>query len=155
MATEIERKFLVVDDSWKEAVVAQSVLKQGYVANQPHATVRVRIDGETAFLTIKSITTCISRAEFEYQIPVTDAEEMLQLIAEKPFIDKTRYKVRCGEHIWDLDVFDGENLGLVVAEVELSREDEVFQRPSWAGNEVSGDVRYYNSCLVKAPYNQW
>jgi len=155
MGIEIERKFLVESDQWKSSVISESILKQGYLAHQGNATVRVRVDGDTAYLTIKSVTTGISRAEFEYEIPTDDADAMLEQIAEKPFIDKTRYKVRCGEHVWDLDVFEGENRGLIVAEVELGHENETFQTPEWAGEEVSGDARYYNVNLVENPYTQW
>ncbi len=131
MAIEIERKFLVANDEWKRSVVSEAVLKQGYLANQANASVRVRIDGDKANLNIKSITIGIKRAEFEYEVPLDDAEEMLAKVAERPFIDKIRYKVKCGEHIWELDVFAGENSGLVVAEIELDSEDEAFELPAW------------------------
>lgn len=155
MGLEIERKFLVINDQWKDSVISESVLKQGYLSLQANATVRVRVDGHQAFLTVKSATTGISRAEFEYSIPVTDAESMLQQIAEKPFVDKIRYKVKCGDHVWDLDLFHGANLGLVVAEVELDHEQESFEMPAWAGQEVSSDSRYRNTNLVSHPFNQW
>ncbi|WP_321528209.1 CYTH domain-containing protein [Sedimenticola selenatireducens] len=155
MALEIERKYLVINDKWKENILSKSVLKQGYIANQPNATVRVRIAGEVAYLNIKSATTGITRAEFEYQIPLSDAEQILEQVAEHPFIDKTRYKVQWGSHVWDLDLFAGENQGLIMAEVELNSEDESFELPPWAGKEVSGDPRYYNASLVKHPYTQW
>lgn len=155
MATEIERKFLVSNDNWKDSVVSESVLKQGYLANESNASVRVRIAKDKAHLNIKSVTVGISRAEFEYEIPVSEAEEILAQVAKRPYIDKKRYKVRCGDHIWDLDVFAGENSGLVVAEVELESEGEAFELPSWAGEEVSGDVRYYNASLVNNPYCNW
>ncbi|MES9903914.1 MAG: CYTH domain-containing protein [Sedimenticola sp.] len=155
MAIEIERKFLVANDEWKRSVVSEAVLKQGYLANQANASVRVRIDGDKANLNIKSITIGIKRAEFEYEVPLDDAEEMLAKVAERPFIDKIRYKVKCGEHIWELDVFAGENSGLVVAEIELDSEDEAFELPAWAGDEVSDDVRYYNVNLVQHPYSNW
>ncbi|WP_435685969.1 CYTH domain-containing protein [Sedimenticola selenatireducens] len=155
MALEIERKYLVINDKWKENILSESVLKQGYIANQPNATVRVRIAGEVAYLNIKSATTGITRAEFEYQIPRSDAEQILEQVAEHPFIDKTRYKVQWGSHVWDLDLFAGENQGLIMAEVELNSEDESFELPPWAGKEVSGDPRYYNASLVKHPYTQW
>ncbi len=155
MAMEIERKFLVKNEMWREGIVSDSVLKQGYLSSQPSATVRVRIDGQQAFLTIKSKTIGISRAEFEYPIPLADADDMLQGIAQKPLIDKIRYKVRCGKHVWDLDIFKGENLGLIVAEVELNHEDEAFLLPPWVGEEVSGDSRYFNSNLAKMPYSRW
>ncbi|MCW8890656.1 MAG: CYTH domain-containing protein [Sedimenticola sp.] len=155
MAKEIERKFLVINDKWKENIISESVLKQGYVANQKNATVRVRIAKGVPHLNIKSATTGITRAEYEYEIPLTDAEQILDEIAEQPFIDKTRYKVRCGAHIWDLDLFAGANKGLIMAEIELEDESERFERPDWAGEEVSGDARYYNSCLVKKPFSTW
>ncbi|MCW8944188.1 MAG: CYTH domain-containing protein [Sedimenticola sp.] len=155
MAIEIERKYLVINDKWKDNVISESVLKQGYVANQPNATVRVRIAKGHAHLNIKSATTGITRAEYEYEIPLADAEKILAEIAEQPFIDKTRYKVRCGDHTWDLDQFAGENSGLVMAEIELTHENEPFELPEWAGEEVSGDARYYNSCLVKKPFSTW
>ena len=155
MATEIERKFLVKNNLWRDHILSESVLKQGYLANLPNATVRVRISKDQAHLNIKSKTVGISRAEFEYEIPMDDAEALLTEIAQKPYIDKTRYKVQCGDHVWDLDIFVGENEGLVVAEVELNDEDEHFEMPSWAGEEVSDDPRYYNSSLVKVPYSQW
>ncbi|WP_275099318.1 CYTH domain-containing protein [Sedimenticola hydrogenitrophicus] len=155
MALEIERKFLVVNDKWKDNILSEAVLKQGYIANQPNATVRVRIAGDSACLNLKSATKGISRSEFEYPIPLADAEQILAQLAEQPFIDKTRYKVRWGGHVWDLDLFAGENSGLIMAEVELSSEDEPFELPPWAGEEVSGDPRYYNANLVKHPYSQW
>lgn len=155
MALEIERKYLVINDKWKENILSESVLKQGYIAHQPNATVRVRIADSTAYLNIKSATTGITRAEFEYQIPLADAEQILEQVADSPFIDKTRYKVQWGNHVWDLDLFAGENQGLIMAEVELSSEDESFELPPWAGEEVSGDPRYYNASLVKHPYSQW
>ncbi|MCW8904276.1 CYTH domain-containing protein [Sedimenticola sp.] len=155
MALEIERKYLVINDKWKENILSESVLKQGYIANQPNATVRIRIASEVAYLNIKSATTGITRAEFEYQIPLPDAEQILEQVAEHPFIDKTRYKVQWGSHVWDLDLFAGENQGLIMAEVELNSEDESFELPPWAGKEVSGDPRYYNASLVKHPYTRW
>ncbi|OOZ37385.1 CYTH domain-containing protein [Solemya velesiana gill symbiont] len=155
MATEIERKYLVKNDAWKDSVISESRIKQGYLANQPSMTVRVRVAKGTAFLTVKGSTEGISRAEFEYEIPVPDAEEMLKLNSDQPYIDKTRYKVKCGEHVWDLDVFEGDNSGLIMAEVELDSEDEGFEMPDWAGEEVSGDLRYYNANLINNPYRSW
>ena len=155
MATEIERKYLVKNELWREAVVSQSRMKQGYLSNHGNASIRVRVANDKAFLNIKSATIGIRRHEFEYEIPLADADDMLATVAEQPFIDKTRYKVKHGGHIWDLDVFEGENLGLVVAEVELATEDESFELPPWSGDEVSGDPRYYNVNLVKEPYCRW
>lgn len=155
MATEIERKFLVKNETWRSSIVSEARIKQGYLATQPNATIRIRVAKGSAFLTIKGTTKGISRAEFEYEIPVSDAEEMLQLIADQSFIDKTRYKVQCGEHTWDLDVFEGDNSGLIMAEVELDNESEQFDMPAWAGQEVSGDARYYNANLISSPFSNW
>ncbi|MCP3868145.1 MAG: CYTH domain-containing protein [Gammaproteobacteria bacterium] len=155
MATEIERKFLVDNDQWRAQVVTESRLKQGYLANQMNASIRVRIGKGKAHLNIKSATIGASRSEFEYEVPMEDAEAMLAEVAQQPFIDKTRYKVKCGDHIWDLDVFEGDNLGLVVAEVELKDEGESFEMPLWAGEEVTGDPKYYNVSLITKPYKDW
>ncbi|MCG6939661.1 MAG: CYTH domain-containing protein [Thiohalocapsa sp.] len=156
MATEIERKFLVTSDSWRDAVESETRMVQGYLANNQTATVRVRVAGDKAFLTIKGmIRGAATRSEYEYPIPPADAEAMLKELAVSPPIDKVRYRVRCGEHVWDLDVFAGENAGLVTAEVELTREDEPFQMPDWAGREVTADLRYYNVNLARHPYRRW
>ncbi len=155
MGTEIERKFLVRGDSWRDEVSKETRFKQGYLANQPNASVRVRIQGERAFLNIKSTTIGVRRYEFEYEVPVEEADQMLEHVAERPFIDKTRYEIRHGAHLWELDVFHGENTGLIVAEVELGAEDEALEVPDWAGEDVSHDPRYYNVNLVKHPYSKW
>ncbi|MCG7873228.1 MAG: CYTH domain-containing protein [Candidatus Thiodiazotropha lotti] len=155
MALEIERKFLVINDKWKDSVISEAVIKQGYLATTDHATVRVRVDGDEANINIKGRTVGISRREYEYPIPLEEAEELLKHLVSGAAIDKVRYKVRCGDHIWDLDLFHGANQGLVMAEVELSREDEAFVMPEWAGEEVSGDTRYYNANLVKHPFCEW
>ena len=155
MATEIERKFLVNGDSWRDAVLSQERIMQGYLANNQNATVRVRVKGEQAFLTIKGAARGISRSEYEYPIPVSDAEAMLAELAVSPPIDKVRYRVRHGDQVWDLDVFAGDNAGLVMAELELEHEDQPFDLPDWAGTEVSGDPRYYNVHLARHPYKHW
>ena len=155
MALEIERKYLVKNDSWREAVESQQHVMQGYVAARANATVRVRVKGERAYLTVKGPSAGIGRSEYEYEIPVADGEAMLRELSATPLVEKTRYGVRCGEHLWDLDVFEGANAGLVMAEVELSREDETFVLPAWAGEEVSGDPRYYNANLARRPYRGW
>ncbi|MCG7990803.1 MAG: CYTH domain-containing protein [Candidatus Thiodiazotropha lotti] len=155
MALEIERKFLVINGKWKDSVVSEAVIKQGYLATTDHATVRVRVDGDEANINIKGRTVGISRREYEYPIPLEEAEELLDHLVSGAAIDKVRYKVRCGDHIWDLDLFHGANQGLVMAEVELSRVDERFVMPEWAGEEVSGDTRYYNANLVKHPFREW
>ncbi|MEW8625782.1 MAG: CYTH domain-containing protein [Candidatus Thiodiazotropha sp.] len=155
MALEIERKFLVINDKWKDSIIREAVIKQGYLATTDRATVRVRVDGDEANINIKGRTDGISRREYEYPIPLDEALELLDHLVSGAAIDKVRYKVRCGEHIWDLDLFHGANQGLVMAEVELDREDEAFVMPEWAGEEVSGDTRYYNANLVKHPFSEW
>lgn len=156
MHTEIERKFRVTGTAFTgEAYLAQRIV-QGYICSAPGRTVRVRIRGEKGYLTIKgpSDEKGLSRYEFEQEIPLPDAEQLLTL-CEPGVIDKTRYLVRAGRHVFEVDVFRGENEGLVIAEVELGAEDEPFERPAWLGEEVSGDRRYYNSRLAKHPYTTW
>ena len=155
MAKEIERKFLLLNDDWRDAVEKVTRYSQGYIVGSEKASVRVRIEGEKAFLNIKSATLGIERHEYQYPMPVAEAEEILNLLCEKPLIDKNRYIVNYGNHEWEIDEFLGDNQGLVVAEIELNNEDEVFEKPSWLGNEVSDDKRYYNVCLVKHPYKDW
>ncbi|MCU0835734.1 MAG: CYTH domain-containing protein [Chromatiaceae bacterium] len=155
MGTEIERKFLVKGETWRDRVESSVEIVQGYVANNANATVRVRVKGERAFLTIKGAADGIRRSEFEYPIPVDDARAMLRELAVFPPVEKRRYRVREGERIWDLDVFAGENAGLVMAEIELAVEDESFVLPDWAGEEVSGDPRYYNVNLARNPFRHW
>jgi len=155
MALEIERKFLVVNDAWKPFAVSETVMQQAYLVASPLLSIRARVAGEEAFLTIKGATEGITRKEFEYPIPVADAEAMLDGLVQGSVIDKVRYRVRCGEHFWDLDQFHGDNQGLVVAEIELGSEDEAFERPDWVGDEVSDDPRYYNASLAKHPYRDW
>lgn len=155
MAREIERKFLVVSEAWKEAVERSELISQGYLCGDGGASVRVRIAGEMAFLNIKSATLGVSRHEFDYQIPLDEAREMLDILCRKPLIEKTRHYVRHGDHLWEVDVFKGDNAGLVVAEVELGHEEESFALPEWAGAEVSHDPRYYNVSLVSFPYREW
>jgi len=155
MAVEIERKFLVRGASWRDRVLSETRLLQGYLSADPGLTVRARIRGETAFLTLKGRTRGISRAEFEYPIPVADAEAMLRDLAVSPLIEKTRFRVACGDHVWDLDVFAGENAGLVLAEIELESEDAPFEHPDWLGEEVSDDPRYYNVNLASHPFGRW
>ncbi len=155
MASEIERKFLVRDDSWRERARDPMRIRQGYVAAGPKASVRVRISGDRAWLNLKSATVGVSRAEFDYEIPLADGEKLIDTLCERPLIEKTRYFVDHAGHCWEVDVFEGENAGLVVAEIELASEDEPFELPPWAGEEVSQDRRYYNAALVKLPYSRW
>ncbi len=151
MGIEIERKFLVEGDEWKAAAGAGLDCRQGYLAADSEKTVRVRILGEQAFLTIKGATSGITRSEFEYEIPVADASAMLEL-CQDAVVEKTRYLIEHAGMVWELDVFSGTNAGLVMAEIELESEDQEFDLPDWAGKEVSGDPRYYNACLARYPF---
>ncbi|BCU07128.1 CYTH domain-containing protein [Allochromatium tepidum] len=155
MAIEIERKFLVVGEGWRDRVGDATRLVQGYLTEDARTTVRVRIRGETAWLTLKGASRGISRLEFEYPIPVDDAETLLRELAVSPLIEKTRYRVPHAGHLWELDVFAGANAGLVLAELELERVDEAFERPDWLGAEVSDDPRYFNVNLARHPYRDW
>ena len=155
MGKEIERKFLVSSDAWRGQAKPGVYMSQGYMGDAKRASVRVRVEGDEANINIKSATLGISRVEYEYPIPRDEALEMLNNLCEKPLIEKTRYEVEVGEHTWEVDVFEGDNQGLIVAEVELASEDQVFEKPEWAGEEVSMDTRYYNVCLVKHPYKDW
>ena len=155
MAQEIERKFLVRGD-FKSEVTKATRITQGYLSSVPERTVRVRIKGDKGYITVKGIgsDSGASRFEWEKEIPVEDVRELLK-ICEPGVIDKTRYLVPAGRHTFEVDEFYGDNEGLVVAEVELSSEDEEFVRPEWLGEEVTGDARYYNSMLMKKPYKTW
>ena len=155
MATEIEKKFLVSSDAWRTENPLAVPMRQGYLAGSAKSSIRVRIAGDQANLNIKSATLGIRRLEFEYEIPLEEAQEMLDMLAEGPLVEKTRYHVRVDGHLWEVDVFEGDNAGLVVAEIELTAEDEEFTRPPWLGREVSGDARYYNVSLCKHPYKDW
>ena len=154
MAQEIERKFLVCGDFMPD-VTSSSRIEQGYVARSEQLTLRIRTRDERGFLTIKGRTNAegTTRQEWEYEIPVEEARELLRF--SRGTIDKTRYLVPVGRHTFEVDCFYGENEGLVVAEVELESEDEEYPRPEWLGEEVTGDRRYYNSQLLKHPYSQW
>jgi adenylate cyclase len=152
MAIEIERKFLVVGDAWRDAPAV--FYSQGYLNRDKARTVRVRIAGEEAFLTVKGASVGASRAEFEYPIPLWDARELLAM-CEQPLIEKNRRKIPHEGLIWEVDEFLGENLGLIVAELELPAEDTVFTRPDWIGEEVTGDARYFNSNLSRTPVTRW
>jgi len=154
MAKEIERKFLVAHQAWRESVNTIHVYRQGYLSYDSERTVRVRATEVTGYLTIKGITEGLTRDEFEYEIPLADALALLQL-CERPAIEKKRYIVPNGAHVWEVDVFEGVNEGLVVAEIELGREDEAFDKPNWLGNEVSGDRKYSNSALSLHPFKDW
>lgn len=155
MAVEIERKYRVLNDAWKLNADSGMEMQQGYLLGSERASVRVRLHGESANINIKSATLGIRRDEFEYSIPLDDAVYMLTNLCQKPIIKKKRYHVEVENHRWEVDVFEGDNHGLVVAEIELTREDEVFIIPEWIGEEVSHDHRYYNTCLVTHPYKDW
>lgn len=155
MSKEIERKFLVKGD-FMRFVSKQTRITQGYLSSVPERTVRVRVKGEKGFLTVKGIgnESGASRYEWEMEIPAVEAVELMK-ICEPGVIDKTRYEVKSGAHIFEVDEFYGENDGLIVAEVELSSEDEYYEKPEWLGDEVTGEVKYYNSMLMKNPYTRW
>ena len=152
MAKEIERKFLV--DTTKLKPGPGVTFRQGYLSSVKERVVRVRTAGDKAFLTIKGITKGTTRLEFEYPIPLADANALLEL-CEKPLVEKTRYKEPAGAFIWEIDVFHGDNDGLVVAEIELPDESAKFDLPAWAGAEVSSDPRYFNSNLALNPFKNW
>jgi len=154
MGVEIERKFLVKTDSWRFPEKKMKLV-QGYLNSGKERTVRVRTMEDRGFLTIKGITTGAVRSEWEYEIPYGDAREMLEKLCEVPLIEKVRCKIRYHGLIWEVDEFLGENLGLVVAEVELESENQPFDRPRWVGREVTGDARYFNSSLVRHPFCLW
>jgi adenylate cyclase len=154
VGVEIERKFLLRGDGWR-ALGQATLLRQGYLNSHKDRTVRVRIAGDEAFLTIKSRNVGASRGEWEYPIPVAEAAELLDGLCEQPLIEKVRHRIPLGQHVWEVDEFLGVNAGLVVAEIELSSEGEAFDKPDWVGEEVTGDVRYLNSNLIKQPYTTW
>jgi adenylate cyclase len=155
MGVEIERKFLVNDPSWREAATGSVRYQQGYLSRSPTSAIRVRTDGERAYLNIKSTADGITRREFEYPIPLADAQELLAHVALQPLIVKTRHFVEFAGRRWEVDVFEAENAGLVVAEVELEAADANVSLPPWVGPEVSADPRYYNSSLSERPYREW
>ncbi len=151
MGTEIERKFLVKSDTFSKQ--NGSEYKQGYLNTDAARTVRVRVAGAKAFITVKGKNTGASRAEFEYEVPVADANDMLKLC--EALIEKTRYIIVHEGMTWEVDVFHGDNKGLIMAEIELENEEQVFAKPEWLGKEVTGDARYYNSNLASKPYSKW
>ncbi len=153
---EIERKFLIISDAFKSEAFRQTRIIQGFLNTHKERTVRVRIKGNKAFITVKGISNSegTTRMEWEKEISVVDAEGLLK-ICEPNLIEKSRFEIKVGIHIFEVDVFYGENEGLVVAEIELSSENEKFENPDWLGKEVTGDVRYYNSQLSKTPYKNW
>ena len=159
MASEHERKFLLSANDWRDQVTASTDIVQGYLLQQKNCSVRVRLStgttGTHATINIKSTTIGVSRSEFEYDIPEQDARQMLAELCLSPFIEKTRHSVHYSGHHWEIDEFAGSNKGLVVAELELDDPGQQFTRPPWLGEEVSGDPRYYNTCLQSTPYSTW
>jgi adenylate cyclase len=154
MAKEIERKFLVKNESFK-LFSSGVIYRQGYLNRDKARTVRVRVAGEQAFITIKGLTNGMERMEFEYPISLTDANEMLETLCVKPLIEKLRYKIMSDGHLWEVDEFIGDNEGLTIAEVELKSADEHVIIPDWVGQEVTGDLMYFNSNLVINPFKKW
>jgi len=156
MPQEIERKFLVANDVYKALSYSSTLIIQGYISTNPTAAVRVRIGGDKGYLTIKGkgSKSGTTRYEWEKEIPLNEAKELL-LLCTSGMIEKIRYKVNHEGFIYEIDEFSGENSGLVVAEIELNHENEVFAKPYWLGREVTGDVRYYNAMLVRCPYSKW
>jgi adenylate cyclase len=153
---EIERKFIVKNQSFKEEIHTKSVVSQGYLSSKPERTVRVRIRNEKGYLTIKGISneSGTSRYEWEKEIPLIEAEELFKL-CEKGAITKTRFEIQNGNHIYEVDEFHGDNEGLIIAEIELQSENELFDKPNWLGQEVTGNQRYYNSNLSIFPFKEW
>jgi adenylate cyclase len=155
MAIEIEHKFLLANDDWRELVSHSVKYRQGYLSSQPTSSIRVRISNDHAWLNIKSATIGSQRHEYEYEIPLTDANEILNNLCRKPLIEKTRYFVTVDTHLWEIDEFEGDNQGLIVAEIELEDTSQSFSKPAWIGLEVTKDLRYYNNNLAIHPYSEW
>jgi len=153
MGIEIERKFLVRNDAWKDRAGEGLPCRQGYLLSDGERTLRVRIIGSRAYLTVKGPTEGCTRMEFEYEIPADDAEILLSLCASE--IEKVRYHIQDNGNRWDLDVFGGANRGLILAEIELRSEEQPFSLPDWIGEEVTGDPRYHNACLARNPFSGW
>jgi len=153
---EIERKFLVLSNDFINEAFAKKRIVQAYISTNPERTVRVRIKADKGYLTIKGIgnATGTTRLEWESEIPLQDAEKLL-LICEKGMIDKLRYEIKIGQHVYEVDVFSGENDGLIIAEIELEAENEIFEKPIWLGQEVTTDERFYNAYLSKKPFKSW
>ncbi len=154
MATEIERKYLVLDETWRSRTVGM-VFRQGYLSTVKERTVRVRVVGDLGYLTVKGLTVGSVRTEFEYQVPIADAEQMLDELCEQPLIEKTRYVIEENGLTWEIDEFAGANEGLIVAEVELGDESQQVDPPDWVGEEVTNDARYFNANLIAHPFSEW
>ena len=154
MATEIERKYLVLDETWRSRTVG-TLFRQGYLSTVKERTVRVRVVGDLGYLTVKGLTVGSVRTEFEYIVPIADAEQMLNELCEQPLIEKTRYVIEENGLTWEIDEFAGANEGLIVAEVELGDESQQVDPPDWVGEEVTNDARYFNANLIAHPFSEW
>lgn len=155
MAIEVEHKFLLANNEWRKHIYRSIKYKQGYLSSMPTSSIRVRISDEHAWLNIKSATIGTQRHEFEYEIPLSDANEILNGLCRKPLIEKTRHYVVDNNNIWEIDEFEGKNKGLIVAEIELKEAGQSFVKPPWIGIEVTEDLRYYNNNLAVHPYSEW
>ena len=155
MPIEIERKFLLTNNNWRNHVKTSYRIRQGYMGEIDKASVRIRVQDEKANINIKSATLSMRRMEYEYEIPLDEALEMLDQLCKQPQVDKTRYIVEQGKFKWEIDEFYAENEGLLVAEIELDDEQEKFDKPEWLGQEVTEDPRYYNVNLIKHPFKSW
>ncbi|WP_305906393.1 CYTH domain-containing protein [Methylomarinum sp. Ch1-1] len=155
MPLEIEHKFLLLNDDWRQQIEKSVHYKQGYLSSTKQNSIRIRVSDQQAWINIKSAVIGTHRHEYEYEIPLQEANEMLDELCHKPLIEKKRHFVHYDKHLWEIDEFMGENAGLIVAEIELSDLDETFKKPSWVGQEVTHDLRYYNNNLCKSPYKDW
>lgn len=155
MAIEVEHKFLLANNDWRKQVSHSVKYRQGYLSSLATNSIRVRVSDSQAWLNIKSATIGNQRFEYEYEIPMQDADEIITNLCKRPLIEKTRHFVAHDKHLWEIDEFDGDNEGLIVAEIELSKPYEVYVKPSWVGQEVTHDLRYYNNNLVIHPYSEW
>jgi adenylate cyclase len=155
MAIEIEHKFLLANDDWHELISSSIKYRQGYLSSLATSSIRVRISDKRAWLNIKSATIGTSRHEYEYEIPLHDANEIITILCRKPIIEKTRHFVMHDGNTWEIDEFEGVNQGLIIAEIELSAIGKEFSKPHWIGKEVTHDLRYYNNNLAIHPYSEW
>jgi len=155
MPLEIERKFLLRSGAWRSQVKSRVLMRQGYLSAGSRCSIRARIAGEHAWLNLKSKRSGMTRLEYEYAIPVAEADEILTELSEGPLVEKYRHEIPVGTHVWEVDEFLGDNAGLIVAEIELTDESELFDRPEWLGAEITEDQRYYNFNLAQRPYTSW
>jgi adenylate cyclase len=154
VGVEIERKFLLAGEGWR-ALGQQVLLRQGYLSSDPERVVRVRVEGDRAYMTIKGRSVGATRGEWEYPIPLADANELLEALCQQPIVEKFRRQIEFGGNVWEVDEFLGTNQGLVLAEIELASEDQPFDKPEWIGEDVTHDKRYFNSNLVRNPFSSW